>query len=221
MNHPEIYWWRLSATGLKFVAAALMFAFLFSENLVEAQTRRSGSTRKVGTSQAVSPGTELRLRLVNTINTKTAKDGDTFSATVLTPDSYAQAVVEGHVLQIKPSGKVTGKTELKLAFDRLRLPTGTTLKLNAQLVKIYDADSVKDVDEAGNVKSGSQGTTTAIRTGGGAAIGAVVGAIAGGGKGAAIGAAVGGAAGAGSVLIQGSKKIVLESGTEMLIRTTR
>ena len=58
----------------------------------------------------------------------------------------------------------------------------------AQVVKVYGEDSAKEVDEEGNVKSGSKGKTTAVRTGGGAALGAIVGGIAGGGKGAAIGA---------------------------------
>ena len=91
----------------------------------------------------------------------------------------------------------------------------------AQVVKVYGEDSVKEVDEEGNIKSGSKGKTTAVRTGGGAALGAIVGGIAGGGKGAAIGAAVGAAAGAGSTAIQGSNKVKLESGTEILIRATR
>ncbi|HEV3151452.1 MAG TPA: BON domain-containing protein, partial [Acidobacteriaceae bacterium] len=42
-----------------------------------------------------------------------------------------------------------------------------------------------------------RGKNTAVKTGGGAAIGAIIGALAGGGKGAAIGAASGGGLGAG------------------------
>jgi hypothetical protein len=163
----------------------------------------------------------MKLRLETTIDTREAREGDRFTATVLTPASYAESVAEGHIKRVKASGKMTGKTELTLTFDQLRLPSGSTVPFSAQVVKIYDESSAKEVDEEGTVKSGSQSKTTAVRAGGGAAIGAVVGAIAGGGKGAAIGAAVGGAAGAGSVLIQGSKKIKIESGTEMLIRTTK
>ena len=58
-----------------------------------------------------------------------------------------------------------------------------------------------------------------MRGGGGAALGAIIGGIAGGGKGAAIGAAIGGGVGVGSVFIEGGKEMVLEPGTEILIRT--
>jgi hypothetical protein len=48
-----------------------------------------------------------------------------------------------------------------------------------------------------------------------------VGGIAGGGKGAAIGLIIGGAGGAGSLAVQGSKELKIESGTEMLVHVTR
>jgi hypothetical protein len=52
-------------------------------------------------------------------------------------------------------------------------------------------------------------------------VGAIVGGIAGGGKGAAIGLIIGGAGGAGSLAVQGSKELKIESGTEMLVHVTR
>ena len=166
-------------------------------------------------------GTEMKIRLADTIDTKESRDGDRFSAVVLTPNAYADATVEGHIAKIDKSGKLSGKTELALAFDRVRLRSGETIPIAAQVVRVYGESSAKEVDEEGNVKSGSKGKTTAVRTGGGAAAGAVIGAIAGGGKGAAIGAAIGAAAGAGSTYIQGSNKVKLDPGTEMLIKTTR
>lgn len=208
-----------SGLAVSFILSVVVIAL--ATTLAAGQTRKSGSARRTTAGGAVPRGTEMRLRLETTIDTKEARDGDRFTAVVLTPTGYANSVAEGHIARVKSSGKMTGKTELSLTFDRLRLTTGSTVPLSAQVVKIYDEGSAKEVDEEGTVKSGSQSKTTAVRAGGGAAIGAVVGAIAGGGKGAAIGAAVGGAAGAGSVLIQGSKKIKLDSGTELLIRTTR
>ena len=68
-------------------------------------------------------------------------------------------------------------------------------------------------------KSGSRTKDTATRGVGGAAIGAIIGAITGGGKGAAIGAIIGAGAGAGSVFIQGDRDLILDPGTEILIRT--
>lgn len=188
----------------------------------QSQTRRKSSPKRSAPRFLPIPtGTEIKIRLEDEINTKESRDGDRFTATVLSPVRYADATIEGHIADINESGKLTGKTELALSFDRIRLRNGQSGRMAAQVVKVYGEDSAKEVDEEGNVKSGSKGKTTAIRTGGGAALGAIIGAVAGGGKGAAIGAAVGAGAGAASTAIQGSNKVKLESGTEILIRTTR
>lgn len=193
-----------------------------------AQTKSKKKTVKPSTVKpaTVKPttiprGTEMKIRLENEIDTKESKDGDRFTAVVLTPSQYADATIEGHVSRIEQSGKLKGKTELSLAFDRIRLRNGESIVFDAQVVEVIGEKSAKNVDEEGNIESGSKGKTTAIRTGGGAAIGAAVGAIAGGGKGAAIGAIVGGAAGAGSTYIQGSNKVKLDAGTELVIKSTR
>jgi hypothetical protein len=190
----------------------------------QSQSRKKRSLPQKSSASRFLPiprGTELKIRLENEIDTKKSRDGDRFRAIVLSPRTYSDATIEGHVAKIDESGKLSGKTELALSFDRIRMRNGESGRMAAQVVRVYDEDSVKEVDEEGNVKSGSKGKTTAVRTGGGAALGAIVGGIAGGGKGAAIGAAVGAAAGAGSTAIQGSNKVKLESGTEVLIRTTR
>jgi hypothetical protein len=189
----------------------------------QAQTKKRPATRKPAASKFVRipAGTEMKIRLENEIDTKESRDGDRFTATALSPNRYADATIEGHIARINKSGKLSGKTEVALTFDRIRLRNGQSGRLAAQVVRVYGEDSVKKVDEEGNIESGSRGKTTAVRTGGGAALGAIIGGIAGGGKGAAIGAAIGAGAGAASTAIQGSNKVKLESGTEILIRTTR
>lgn len=209
------------------VAAALLltvFGFATS-NEVQAQKRKTRKTVKKSSAQPsafrVATGTDMRIRLENEINTKESKDGDKFTAVVLTPSSYENATIEGHIAVVQKSGKFKGQSSLSLSFDRITMPDGRNAVMAAQVVKVYDEGSVREVDEEGNVKAGGQGKTTVKRSGIGAAGGAIIGAIAGGGKGAAIGAIVGGAAGAGSVFITGTNKVKLDRGTEMLIRTTR
>lgn len=211
----------------KFAMMALLVIAVGAFTVSEAQTKKRKSTKPIKSAPAVRrattipTGTQMKIRLEDTIDTKESKDGDRFNAVVLTPSTYADATIEGHIAKIDKSGKLTGKTELALAFDRIRLTNGETITMAAQVVTVYGESSAKEVDEEGNVKSGSKGKTTAVRTGGGAALGAVIGGIAGGGKGAAIGAAIGAGAGAGSTYIQGSNKVKLEKGTEILIKTTR
>jgi hypothetical protein len=162
---------------------------------------------------------KMMLRLTSTINTKTNQRGDRFTATVVEPQEFAGATVTGHIAQLKRSGRVTGKTELSLAFDSITMRDGRTGDLRAEVTDLVASESVKSVDEEGNIETASRTKDTAIRSGGGAALGAIIGAIAGGGKGAAIGALIGAGVGAGSVFVQGDKDLILEPGTEMEIRT--
>lgn len=209
-------------------SAALIIGGSLLTSPVAAQKRTTKSKTKVTkaapaktTAPAVPVGTEMKIRLNSEVDTKNSQNGDKFSAVVLTPSSYADAKIEGHIAKIAESGKLKGRTSLALSFDTIHFSNGTSRTIAAQVVKVYGEDSAKNVDEEGNVQSGSKTSTTVKRTGGGAAAGAVIGAIAGGGKGAAIGAAIGAGVGAGSTYIQGSNKVKLEPGTEILIKTTK
>src|SRR5262249_46238474 len=167
----------------------------------------------------VPDGISMKIRLNTEISTKTNREGDKFTAVVLDPSDFAEAIVEGHIAALKQSGKATGKTEMSLAFDTIRLRDGRGSRFAGQVEKVYQSESVKTVDEEGNVESGSRGKDTATRGVAGGALGAIIGGIAGGGKGAAIGAILGAGVGAGSVLVQDGKTLILEPGTEILIRT--
>lgn len=163
-------------------------------------------------------GTELRIRLSSPISTETGRVGDTFRATVVQPSTYESATVEGHIATLNKSGRVTGKTEVGLAFDSVTTPDGRVARIDGQLVRVYESESVKRVDEEGRVETGSRTRDTEVRGGVGAVAGAIIGGIVGGGKGALIGLVVGGAAGVGTVYVDGNKNLVLDPGTEMVIR---
>lgn len=200
-------------------AVALITALTFSALMitaVDAQTNRT--RRRPATTRIVPSGTQLRIRLSNTLSSKEARPGDRFTATVVNPSKYEEANVSGHIRSIKKSGRVQGRTTMTLSFDSIRLTDGRSAPFRAEVLRIYDADSGQKVDEEGRVESGSRGNQTLKRSGIGAVAGAVIGGIAGGGKGAAIGTIVGGAAGAGSIAVNGSKELKIERGTEMLIR---
>ena len=115
---------------------------------------------------------------------------------------------------------MTGRTEMALDFDAVTLRDGRSGPFQAQIEKVFATESVKSVDEEGNVESASKTKETEIRAIGGAVLGAIIGGIAGGGKGAAIGAAIGAGAGAGSVYVQGDKDLILDPGTQMMVRAT-
>jgi len=167
----------------------------------------------------VPNGTELRIRLSTPISTKSGRVGDTFKATVVSPSTYESAIVDGHIATLNKSGRVSGKTEVGLAFDTLTLADGRQTRIDADLIKVYESENVKKVDEEGRVETGSRTRDSEVRGGVGAVAGAVLGGIIGGGKGALIGLILGGAAGVGSVYVEGNKDLILDPGTEMTIRT--
>ena len=189
-------------------------------NRPEARPADRGDGRPYGRDEVfVGDGQVLRLKLTSPLNTKTNREGDRFTARVVEPENYLDATVTGHVARINRSGRSTGKTEMSLAFDEIVLADGRRGALEAQVERVYESENVKTVDEEGNVQTGSRTKDTTVRSVGGAALGAIIGGIAGGGKGAAIGAILGAGAGAGSVYVQGNKDLILETGTEMLIRS--
>jgi len=179
-----------------------------------------GGRRQAGYTTNVPDGTELMLRLTTPLSTKTNSQGDRFTATVVQPNTYEGATVEGHIAKIERSGKLTGQTEMALDFDSITLRGGRSAPLHGQIEKVNVNQSVKAVDAEGDIQSSSKTRDTEIRGAGGGALGAIIGAVAGGGKGAIIGAILGGGVGAGSVYVQGSKDLILDSGTEMTIRTS-
>jgi outer membrane lipoprotein SlyB len=206
----------INATMLT-LAAALVLSALPTLS-ADAQTKQ---TRRPATKPLVPAGTQLRVRLNDTLSSKESRAGDRFTATVVNPSRYEEGKVTGHLRSIRKSGRVEGRTTMSLAFDSIRLTDGRTGPIRGEVLRVYDSDSAKNVDEEGRVQSGSRGKQTLKRSGIGAVAGAVIGGIAGGGKGAGIGMIVGGAAGAGSVAVEGSKELKIERGTEMLIKVNR
>ena len=168
----------------------------------------------------VQDGAELVAVLNNGLTTRQSREGERFSMTVRSPSNYDGAVIEGYVSRVDRSTRVSGREELSLSFERIRLRNGSTYDFDGNIVSVRtpNGDDVR-VDNEGNVSERtSQTTETVTRTGIGAALGALVGAIAGGGKGAAIGAGVGAGAGVGSIFIQGRDNLELLTGTEFTIR---
>ena len=157
----------------------------------------------------------------NDLSTATAREGDRFTATVRQPFQYEGAVIEGRVSNVQRSGRITGRSQMTLNFDNIRLRDGRSYRFAGLLesVRTPQGDTVR-LDNEGSIRDSNQTTKTAERAAIGTAVGAIIGAIAGGGKGAAIGAIVGAGGGAGSVYVQGRDELDLLRGTELTIRAT-
>lgn len=169
---------------------------------------------------AVPNNTIIVASLTTPLSTKTARDGDRFSMIVDSPSQYNGATIEGHVVGER-SGVVTGRANMSLSFETIRLRNGQTYQFAGLVTQVRETDGdIINVNNEGSVRDGSQTTKTVTRAGIGAVLGAIIGAIAGGGEGAAIGAGVGAGAGAGTVILQGRDNLELTSGTQFTITAT-
>ena len=201
------------------MAVLTILALVSLSPVISAQTKKKKTTTK-RVVPLVPVGTDLKVRINDTLSSKDARVGDRFTATVIDPSRFDEARLHGHISSIQKSGKVKGRTSMNLAFDSVELRDGRRGTLHGYVTRVYGDDAGK-ADNEGGIQSGSRGNQTIKRTGIGAGVGAVIGGIAGGGKGAAIGMIVGGAGGAGSLAVKGSKELKIESGTEMLVHVTR
>jgi hypothetical protein len=206
LNHPK----SLLVSFLMLLALAVVAG---------AQTTKPSLKKPAPAYKPLVPvGTNLKVRLNEALSSKESRAGDKFTATVMDPVRFNEATVRGHIRSIVHSGKVQGRTTMHLTFDSIELTNGKHGILHGYITKVYGSKG--SADSEGGVQSESRGKQTAKRTGIGATAGAIIGGIAGGGKGAAIGLILGGAGGAGSLAINGSKELKLESGTEMLVHVT-
>jgi len=152
-------------------------------------------------------GTNLMVRLNETVSTDHNYSGDTFRATLDRP-----IVLDGFVIADKGS-KVLGKV---VAADKAGKFEGTAnLQLTVTEINTTDGQRVRVETSFVNKKGPSNTGQEAAKIGGGAVLGAIIGAIAGGGKGAAIGAGAGGAAGTGAVMLGKGKPAVIATETPL------
>lgn len=168
-------------------------------------TQAPKSTAAAPTKTVTVPsGTQIEVRMIDTVSSAINKVGDKFQASLEQPLAVNGALVApkgatvyGRLVQAKQAGRLEGQSELRLEL--------TGIQINGAVVAI----STSDYQVAGS----SRGKQTAMRAGIGAGLGAIIGAIAGGGKGAAVGAAVGGGAGTATQVVTHGQQVNVPSET--------
>ncbi len=151
----------------------------------------------------IPAGTQLTVRLSEPLDSERNQVGDTFrgslGAPIVIDDQTVVPIgtdVTGRVAAVQSAGRFAGKSLLTLEL--------TSLSMNG---RTYNVET-----NQWSRQGKGEGTNTAVKAGGGAALGAIIGGLASGGRGAAIGAAAGGAAGTGVAATKKGEQIKL--GTE-------
>jgi len=172
----------------------------------------------------IPQGAHVLLRMENSINTRTAQEGDFVYLRTASPISADGQIilpvgsyVQGVVSHTKRSGRVTGRAELGIRLETVTLGTGKVFKFAPHLNSVDAGDSGQKVTGKENAieqesSKGQDAARIAILAGSGAAIGGLVDR---GVKGAGIGAGVGAAVGLATVLLTRGKEVELRQGATL------
>jgi hypothetical protein len=171
----------------------------------------------------IPQGSHLLLRMVNSVNTRTAQEGDFVYLRTSSPISIdgqivvpVESYVQGVFSHSKKSGRVVGRAEIAIRIETLTLPSGKVYHMNPHLASVDSADSGQKVNSAETIKQGGgkeeDAGRIAILAGSGAAIGALADRSI---RGAGIGAGAGSAVGLATVLLTRGKEVSLRQGATL------
>jgi hypothetical protein len=177
-----------------------------------------------GFAAEIPKGTHALLRMVNSVSTRTAREGDYVYLRTATPivaggailvpvDSY----VQGIVIHSKRSGRVKGVAELGIRIQTLTMPSGKVIQMTPSLTSIdSEGTDQKVIGKESTVQQGTSHGADAVKIAGTSAAGAAIGGLADRSwRGAGIGAGAGSAVGLATVLLTRGREVELRQGSTM------
>jgi hypothetical protein len=176
---------------------------------------------------SVKTGTTLRVRMEDSLSSKTARAGDRFRTTTVDPIYSsggvllipAASTVKGVVTASRPAKKDGEPGTITVSFTSITLPNRRSVAINGFLTSLDEGSSESD-DEG--IVSGKKISRRNIKfIGGGAGGGLLIGAMLGGGKGALIGAGIGAVGGFFTKKLVKGKEAEVEDGTEFGVYLSR
>ncbi len=178
----------------------------------------------VATAAEIPQGAHVLLRMENSLNSRTAQEGDYVYLRTAVPIANAGEIavpagsyVQGVVSEAKRSGRVKGRAQLAIRLETLTLGSGKVYKFAPHLSAVDSGETGQKVAGAENTVEQGSGRgrdveRIAILAGSGAGIGGIAGQS---WKGAGIGAGVGSAVGLATVLLTRGKEVELRQGSTL------
>jgi hypothetical protein len=167
---------------------------------------RNDRPARTSNGREIPAGTELDVRLSNTLNSGTTKVEDRFEATTLVDLMVdgrtlvpAGAVMRGVVSAVEPGTRTNRTARMTVSFDQMTFG-GRTYPIRGTVTQAIEGEGIRG--EAG-------------RAGVGAGVGAIIGGILGGFKGALAGILIGGG---GTIAATEGKEVDLPQGTVLRVR---
>src|SRR6202046_5042072 len=137
----------------------------------------------IGAAAEIPPGAHVLLRMENSVNTRTAQDGDFVYLRTAVPITNANEIavpegsyVQGVVTEAKRSGRVKGRAQLAIRLETLTLGSGKVYRFAPHLSAVDSGETGQKVIGAENTVEqapgkGQDAERIAILAGTGAGIG--------------------------------------------------
>jgi hypothetical protein len=114
------------------------------------------------TAAEIPKGAHVLLRMMNSINTRTAQEGDYVYLNTATPISVdgqivapVNSYVQGVVTRSRRSGRVSGRAELSIRLETITLPGGKVFKFSPHVAEVDSGESGQKVEARENtIKQG-------------------------------------------------------------------
>jgi hypothetical protein len=171
-----------------------------------APTTAARSTTATGGALELPVGTEIDVRLQNTLNSGTAQVEDRFEATTVADLNVdgrvaipSGSVVRGVVTAVEPGTRTNRTSKMTVSFDQVTV-NGRSYPIRGTVTQAIEGEGIRG--EAG-------------RTAAGAGVGAIIGGILGGFKGALAGILIGGG---GTIAATEGKEVELPQGSILRVR---
>jgi hypothetical protein len=169
-------------------------------------TAASGQTTAARGSSEIPAGTEIDVRLQNSLNSGTAQVEDRFEATTLVDLVMngrtvipAGSLMRGVITAVEPGTRTNRTARMTVSFDQVTV-NGRSYPMRGTVTQALEGEGIRG--EVG-------------RTGAGAAVGGLLGAVLGGVKGAVLGAVIGAG---GTIAATEGKEVELAQGTVLRVR---
>ena len=204
----------------RLIAAGL--ACLWTAGMVPAAVPQQGTSSE-SEEWTIPEGTEFKLQLHSTVNSRTSKAGDRVLATLIDPVAVEDrevlpkgARVDGHIGEVKAAGRKGKGGYLYIVFDTVELPSAEKVAIVGSLTEIFSSEGADDatVGVEGELKGRGPSRKKQV-----AIAGVTTAAGAAGGIGPGIAAGVGGVLLA--VLIPRGKQASLAAGSLVGMRLDR
>ena len=172
----------------------------------------------------IPQGSHLLLRMVNSVSTRTAREGDYVylrTAAPLAVDGHilvpVDSYVQGVVTDSRRSGRVKGRAELAIRIDSLTLPSGKVIGISPRLASVDSGGTTQKVEgKEQEIQQGATKGQDAARVAELGGTGAAIGGIATDSwRGAGIGAGIGGGVGLATALLTRGREVDLRQGSTL------